>query len=133
MTTMIWDGNEFLHVDKKEADRLVKEDKAQIMDGTVDGLSMKYRREFTGYNKPVPQATADADILAAAAEPAPEVEAPSLPTAAKSEEPDPMSKAVQKKSMKDWRTYKKMVADDLGQPFNKTTKADVEAWLEKQG
>ena len=115
MTTMIWDGIEFSHVDEKEAKALVKADKAQIMDGTVDGLSMKYRHEFTGYDNP---------------EPTPEVEAPSLPKVAKSEEPDPMTKAVQKAPMKDWRTYKKAAADDLGKPFNKTTKADVEKWWE---
>ena len=110
MTTMIWDGIEFLHVDEKEAKALVKADKAQIMDGTVDGLSMKFRHEFTGYNVP------DAEPV-------------ELPGMTKSEEPDPMANHVQTNKLKDWRSYKKMAAEALGKPFNKTTKADVETWL----
>ena len=123
MTTMIWDGIEFSHVDEKEAKALVKADKAQIMDGTVDGLSMKYRHEFTGYGEPevvTPNDARDQEGLP----PLPELKE------TKSEEPDPMTKAVQKAPMKDWRTYKKAAADDLGKPFNKTTKADVEKWWE---
>ena len=127
MHVTIWDGIEFLQIDQIEANRLVKEDKAQIMDGTIDGLNMKYRNQFTGYDVPTPKVETKPEP-----KPEPKVEAVSLPGVAKSEEPDPMTKAVQKKSMKDWRTYKKMAADDLGKPFNKTTKADVEAWMEKQ-
>ena len=40
-----------------------------------------------------------------------------------------MANHVQTGKLKDWRTYKKMAADALGKPFNKTTKADVETWL----
>lgn len=65
----IWDGEEFHHVPRKEAEALVKADKAQILsDGLVDGLSMKYRHEFTGYKtrelRPKPAAAAPAAVEA---------------------------------------------------------------------
>ena len=118
MTTMIWDGEEFHHVAPAEAKALAKADKAQILDGTVDGLSLKYRHEFTGYDDPEP-----------APEPAPEPTP--APQAQKSEETDPMAKAVKAASLKPWTTYKKLVSDALDKPFHKTTKADVEEFLAK--
>ena len=47
---LIWDGEEFHHVTRDEADKLEKADKCQILsDGFIDGLALKYRRDFTGY------------------------------------------------------------------------------------
>lgn len=61
---IIWNGLEFLHVDRKEAEQLIKEDKAQDV-SKEDGLSLKYRHQFTGYvtremraEAPVPEAPA---------------------------------------------------------------------------
>ena len=46
----IWDGEQFVHVDQATAKKLVKQDKAQILnDGFVSGDSLKYRHQFTGY------------------------------------------------------------------------------------
>ncbi len=46
----IWDGNEFRHVKDQEAKKLEAEDKAQILNtGVVDGATLKYRHQFTGY------------------------------------------------------------------------------------
>lgn len=42
---MIWDGLQFSHVSKDEAERLVKENKAEI----CVGQDLKYRHQFTGY------------------------------------------------------------------------------------
>lgn len=51
MTKLIWNGIEFLEVSDKEADRLVREDKAQsLSDGFVDGLNLKTRAQFRGYS-----------------------------------------------------------------------------------
>lgn len=121
MTALIWDGEEFLEVTVDAAKALAKADKAQIMDGTIDGLSLKTRSEFTGYNKPAP---------APQQEPK-QVEAPSLPAAVKSEEPDPMAKAVQSVPLKNWISYKRVAAEALGKPFQRTTKADVMKYLEE--
>ena len=103
--TITWDGIEFQELDVAEAEALVKADKAQIIEGTVGAFDLKYRHEFTGYN------------------PQPE------PVATKSEEPDPMSKAIPQGKMKSWQTYKKIVADELDKPANKVTKSDVEKYL----
>lgn len=47
---LIWDGEEFKTVDRETADSLKKSDKAQILsDGFIDGMSLKYRSQFTGY------------------------------------------------------------------------------------
>ena len=45
---LIWDGYEFREVAEKEAKQLVKEDKAQAVEG-LEGTQYKTRSEFTGY------------------------------------------------------------------------------------
>lgn len=57
-----WDGEEFAQMDEKEARKLEKEDKVQILsDGFVSGLDLKYRHEFTGYQTREMRAAAPAN------------------------------------------------------------------------
>lgn len=59
-----WDGVAFGQMPQSEAEKLEKEDKVQVLrDGFIDGLSLKYRHQFTGYKtrelraeKPEPKA-----------------------------------------------------------------------------
>ena len=46
---VIWNGEEFVQVSEAQAEAMAKADKAQILDGTVDGLALKTRKQFTGY------------------------------------------------------------------------------------
>lgn len=47
----VWDGKEFHQVSEKEAEKLEKEDKVQVIrTGFVDGTWYKTRAQFTGYN-----------------------------------------------------------------------------------
>lgn len=53
----VWDGNGFKEIAIEEALRLEKEDKIQILSGkVVDGLSLRKRKEFTGYSTTVVEA-----------------------------------------------------------------------------
>ena len=45
---IIWDGVAFVDVPRAEAEKLIAEDKAQDV-SKEDGLSLKYRHQFTGY------------------------------------------------------------------------------------
>ena len=127
----IWDGTDFLEVADSEAKRLVKEDKAQdITDlAVVDLFTLKYRRDFTGYHAEA----APEPPSAPAAAPEPPSAPAAAPPEAKSQEIDPMAKAVQRTPMKPWTSYKKATADALGKSFARTTKDDVMKWLEEQG
>ena len=97
---VIWDGIEFRQVGKSEAEKLEKADKAQIMGGIIDGLSLKHRHQFTGYNKPSDKVK--------------------------------KADAVQDEPLKDWRVYKKIVAEKTGKAANKVTKKMVEEYLKKE-
>lgn len=45
-----WDGDIFDQMEEEDALKLEKADKLQIIrDGCVDGLSLKHRADFTGY------------------------------------------------------------------------------------
>ena len=46
---LILNGLEFEYVEHAEAERLIKEDKAQLADG-LDGTAYKLRADFTGYD-----------------------------------------------------------------------------------
>jgi hypothetical protein len=46
---LIWNGLEFEDVEHAEAERLIKEDKAQLADG-LEGTAYKERAEFAGYD-----------------------------------------------------------------------------------
>lgn len=46
---LIWDGQEFKIVPEAEAERLVREDKAQIAEG-LQSTQLKFREEFSGYS-----------------------------------------------------------------------------------
>ena len=126
---VIWDGIAFREVTPDVAKQLVAEDKAQLLDGSVDGGSLKYRRQFTGYHpKPEPEV-----VVSPEPETAPEPEAPppeEVEVKACEGEVDPMAKAVKTEPMKDWRTYRKVAAEALGKPLVKVTKAEVLKWLE---
>ncbi len=126
---VIWDGINFLEVTPDVAKELVDQDKAQLLDGTVDGGSLKYRRQFTGYQpKPEPEVVVPPEPEAA---PEPEAPPPETVEAKASEgEVDPMAKAVKTEPMKDWRSYRKAAAESLGKPLVKVTKAEVLEWLE---
>lgn len=108
---MIWDGEDFNHVTQDEADRLVKADKAQILDGTVDGLGLRYRAEFTGYKT--------RELRAAG------VRKPSVAEPTETGEEPAISEA-------DWKDYKAEAAKALDKPYNKTTKKDTIAFLKKK-
>ena len=98
----IWDGEDFVKVTKKEARRLVKEDKAQdLTEGFIGGAELKFRHEFTGYTT---------REIRAEVQPVP----------------------VQVKPLKpaDWKDFKAAAAKELGKPFNKTTKADTLKFME---
>ncbi len=47
--TLIWDGIDFRQVTLEEAQKLVNEDKAQILPAVVDGAALRWRKQFTGY------------------------------------------------------------------------------------
>lgn len=128
----VWDGENFAEMDEEKALKLEQQDKAQILrDGIIDGLSLKYRHEFTGYQNrmmstdasPKGQAEARAAVaeIADKQEPAPDlIEQPDA-----ADEPEQETDSVEL----DWREHRKAAADHLDKPFNKTTKADVEAYL----
>ncbi len=42
----VWDGLDFIQVSRKDAEKLVKEDKAEI----VATQSLRFRETFTGYH-----------------------------------------------------------------------------------
>lgn len=105
MSTVIWDGIEFLEVEGDVAQVLAKADKAQIMEGVIDGLSLKTRDEFTGYSStPVPPPT------------------PKPKTQQKAE-------GMKTTTLKDWRAYRKIVGDTKGIPMQRVTKVMVEEHL----
>ena len=70
MSVMIWDGLQFSHVSKEEAERLVKEDKAEI----CVGGDLKYRHQFTGYMTRELRADPVVEVVEAAPPPAPDWE-----------------------------------------------------------
>ena len=100
----IWTGDEFLMVSEKEAEELVKNDKAQYTH--LDFSHLKHRHEFTGYV--TREMRADRPIAAA-----PVVEI----------KPEP------KKEAKSWRQYRKEVGQAIGKPATKVTKKEVEEYL----
>lgn len=104
----IWDGEEFRQVTAEEAKRLVKEDKAQIMDGTVFGNELKYRHQFTGYHTR-------------------EMRAEQPPVRVQPAPPEPEGKVEQP----DWRSYKAKAKKALGK--DRVTKAQVEGWMKSEG
>ena len=107
----IWDGNDFLQVERSEAKRLVKQDKAQLMGGVIDGTELKYRHEFKGYQTSVVRpAASKEEALAKATLMTPALKAP-------------------ERTYNEWR---KIASDRLGKPYNKITKDDVEA-VKKDG
>ncbi len=106
-TDMIWDGVEFSHVSRAEAKALVKADKAQILDSTVDGLGLKFRNEFTGY-----------DVKK-------ELVMPPMKAATPTGKPD-MTKTM---TYAEWR---KAAAEALNKPFKTVTKQDVDTFKKGQ-
>jgi hypothetical protein len=47
----IWDGIEFLHIPDSEARNLEKADKIQICEPFLAATELKFREEFSGYDK----------------------------------------------------------------------------------
>jgi hypothetical protein len=117
----VWDGEEFQQLTRKEATALVKADKAQNLDdGLVDGLSLKYRHEFTGYKT---------------REIRPETPAPAaVVKPAKPKKPARKKKPAKAADDVDWKAYRKEAAAALGKAVNKTTKAETLKYVEdKEG
>ena len=104
----IWDGLAYRHATQEEAERLVREDKAQIC--PVDGTRMKFRKQFTGYMT--------REMRAA---PAP-VEAPVVKAKA------PVKK---KEKEKTWHDYRKRAAKHYNQSIKATKMKQVLAYMEK--
>ncbi len=48
---LIWDGKEFSHVEMAHAEKLVREDKAQIVEHKPN-FKLKYRNQFAGHTAP---------------------------------------------------------------------------------
>lgn len=122
----IWDGSEFRQVSKEEADKLVRQDKAQDLTDlpVVASDSLKFRHEFTGYSASKAKSPPPSPTPA----PAAPLPTPTTPPAAQT------TKAAVRDDtpMKDWRTYRKLAAEAVGKPLNRVTKADVEFYLASQ-
>lgn len=88
----VWDGVSFLEVSEDEAEKLVKEDKAQLIFPTIGGNELKFRKQFTGYEE--------------------------------------KAEAMQSAPLKDWKSYKKVVAELNDIKVTKVTKSMVEEYLE---
>ena len=108
---IIWDGLNFLNVDRKEAEQLIKEDKAQDV-SKEDGLSLKYRHQFTGYVTREMRAES----------PVPEAPVPEAP-AADVQEDEPVEV--------DWREFADAYKKATG--ARRANKTDVIAWIEAGG
>lgn len=141
----IWDGLEFQHVEPAVAKALVDADKAQIIDGTVDGPSLKYRHEFTGYSTGPLKAGAVHTATAVEVEPQPDSpdQQPDEPEAQLDEpetQPDePDSKPEQEApepqadpapaEPEDLMAYRKAASQHFGIAYNKTKKDDIRRYL----
>jgi hypothetical protein len=107
----IWDGLAYRQVSHAEAEKLEKEDKCQNLSGKMHSATeLKFRKDFTGY--------LTREVRA-------KVIPPSVTTI-------PPAKVVGAPvTLDDWAKYRKKAAKLLGKPYNKTTKAETIAYMEK--
>ncbi len=118
----IWDGEEFRDVPLKEANRLVKEDKAQnVSDHLVSATELKFRKEIKGYM--TREIRAEPTV-------SPVLHIPPIPSVVKKPTTD-TKPAPPDISAEDWMKYRKAASADLGKPWNKTTKVDTITYMEK--
>ena len=116
----IWDGEEFSQVLEEEANELIKADKAQDA-AKEDGLSLKYRHQFTGY------VTRE---LKAAVPPSPLLSV-TLPTEAAAGTTKKPMNSVGDEAALDWTNYQEAYREATGK--KRVSKSKVEAWMEKEG
>lgn len=129
---VVWNGKAFFHMAEAEAKREEARNRVQIMGRNVDGLTLKHPRSFAKDRPPPPPASDGyTPPELAKVTPAQQEQEPPRPATAKAMTPDPSTKAVQEAPMKDWRSYRKVVADRTGKAYNKVTKADVEEFLKE--
>ena len=106
---VIWDGDDYRQVSHEEAEKLEAEDKCQnLSKRNYAATELKYRREFTGYHTREMRATT----------------AP-IPRISKAPAAEPQVEASE------WMQYKAAAAKKLDKPWNKVTKAETLAYMEK--
>ena len=118
----IWDGNEIRVEQEDVAKDLIAKDMAQDM-AVEDGLSLKYRHQFTGYKT---------RELRAEVPPTPVVSTPDIPQAGeadKSEDVEVVGAGVE--AALNWEDYKSKYRKATGS--KRATRAAVEAWMSEQG
>ena len=113
----IWDGEEIRQVPDSEAKELIAKDMAQDM-AKEDGLSLKYRKDFTGYKT---------RELRAETPPTPVV---SVPADVQAREVDSPVDAGDE-AASDWKDYKAQAKEALG--LQRISQEKVEQWMSDEG
>ncbi len=127
-TVRVWDGISISHVPKKEAAKLVKEDKAQNIEQFHGFDHFKFRKDFTGYQTRELRADAPPPpVVPAVKETAGEAEAQVVidPVTDGAGDAETIANPIK------WEDYKTKAKEDLS--LQRITKAQVQAWMVQKG